>query len=512
MERWPHQVRAVQETLAAIDRGERRICVTSPTGGGKSRMICDVIEDLTQRGWHAVIYTNRKLLIEQLGRVLDKHGIDHGVRAAEWSDEGRFEPVQISSLPTERSRVLTEQKWQIHGAGRQCIAIVDEAHLNAGPTVRRIFQLHEQAGHVRVGFTATPLDLGDLYDHLVIAGTTSELHNCRALVPCHHYGPDEPDLRHVGRVRLGHDLIESQNRKAIMTPTIFGRVWTWFVPWASQGASMPSRRTKRLQSTTMRGLLTIAVGAWHYSHLLRPLLMRAGWGCHLFRVVAVKAEASRVWTIALDPVGKRFGYAPGQFQFIRIRSAEVGQTEHPFTIASSPARQTGISLTIKESGDFTRNIGLVQPGDYATVHGPFGRFSHTLHRDEQDLVFVAAGVGITPLVSMLRYMADVREPLRVLLVYASRTLEDILFRDELRAIEAAEYPALKVVHVLSNPPADWRGEVGRLDADRLMRLSGDTAGKAFYLCCPPAMIEALLCGLRRHKISPARIHADYFSI
>jgi predicted ferric reductase len=126
-------------------------------------------------------------------------------------------------------------------------------------------------------------------------------------------------------------------------------------------------------------------------------------------------------------VGKRFGYAPGQFQLIRFHGRLTGGAEHPFTIASSPARQAGISLTIKESGDFTKDIGLVRPGDFATVHGPFGRFSHTFHRDEQDLVFVAAGVGITPHISMLRYMSDLREPRRVLLVYASRTPADILF-------------------------------------------------------------------------------------
>jgi predicted ferric reductase len=260
------------------------------------------------------------------------------------------------------------------------------------------------------------------------------------------------------------------------------------------------------------GLLAIALGAWLYSRLLRPLLMRSGWGGSLFRVVAVKAEAPRVWTIGLQPVGKRFAYAPGQFQFIRIRSRKIGSAEHPFTIASSPARQAEISLTIKECGDFTRDIGLMQPGDYATVHGPFGRFSHTFHRDEQDLVFVAAGVGITPHISMLRYISDLQERRRVLLVYASRTPADILFQDELRTLEVGESPALEVVYVLSNPPADWQGEVGRLDAHRLMQLSGGPTGKAFYLCCPPAMMDALIHGLRRHGVSSARIHADYFSI
>jgi predicted ferric reductase len=260
------------------------------------------------------------------------------------------------------------------------------------------------------------------------------------------------------------------------------------------------------------GLLVIAAGAWLFNRLLRPLLMRSGWGAHRYRVTSVKEEGPRAWTVSLEPVGKRMDYAPGQFQFARIHSPVLGNAEHPFTIASSPTRQAGISLTIKECGDFTKDIRKVQPGDHATIHGPFGRFSHTFHPQEQDLVFVAAGVGITPHMSMLRYMSDLRERRRVLLLYANRTPADILFHDELCAMEAAGYPALQVVHVLSGPPAGWHGEKGRLDADRLLHLSGGPAGKTFYLCCPPEMTEALIRGLRRRQVSAAHIHADYFSI
>src|SRR5262249_8275086 len=77
---------------------------------------------------------------------------------------------------------------------------------------------------VCVGFTATPIGLGDLYDTLIIAGTNSELRECGALVPCYHYGPDEPDMRHIRRVEVGKDLTENQNRRAMMVTGIFGGV------------------------------------------------------------------------------------------------------------------------------------------------------------------------------------------------------------------------------------------------------------------------------------------------
>ena len=75
----------------------------------------------------------------------------------------------------------------------------------------------------------------------------------------------------------------------------------------------------------------------------------------------------------------------------------------------------------------------------------------------------------------------------MLLVYASRSPADVIFGDELNAIEAGDFPMLKVIHVLSNAPASWVGETGRLDADRLARLCGSVEDQAFYLCCPPPM-------------------------
>ena len=257
-------------------------------------------------------------------------------------------------------------------------------------------------------------------------------------------------------------------------------------------------------------IMSIALGCWLYSRIVRPrLLLR-----HPFRVVSVKAETPRVWTLTLQsPANRPFQFVPGQFQFLRMHGALVSCEEHPFTIASSPTRTGCISLTVKESGDFTSTLGCVCPGDLATVHGPFGRFSYVLHPEEQgELIFVAAGVGITPLMSMLRYMRDRRESRRVLLVYVNRCPEDVLFREELSEMEAAGAPLLKVVHILFGAPHTWPRGVGRLDADRLGRLCGEIEGCAFYLCCPPPMTDALIRGLRQRGASPRRIHADYFSL
>jgi DNA repair protein RadD len=220
---WPHQAYAVAEVPRLVGAGARRICLTSPTGGGKSFIVCKLIQWAVGRGWKAVVYTNRRLLVNQLRGVLAGHGIAHGVRAANYQDERQL-AVQISSLPTEGSRVLKSQKWDLHGADGRALAIVDEAHLNANGTAEQILKRHHETGAVYVGVTATPIDLGHLYDTLVVAGTPSELRKCGALVPAYHFGPDEPDLRRFKPLVKTGEYREKDVVKAIMTKCVFARV------------------------------------------------------------------------------------------------------------------------------------------------------------------------------------------------------------------------------------------------------------------------------------------------
>jgi superfamily II DNA or RNA helicase len=228
-------------------------------------MICDLIDWAIANNWYVVLYTNRKLLIEQLSKVLAKRGLDFGVRASGHEDMREL-PVQISSLPTEHSRVLRSKKWEVHGAGSRTLAIVDECHLNSSNTASQILQKHLDAGGAYVGFTATPMDLGHLYDSLLVAGTPSELRKCGALVPAYHFGPDEPDLRNFKpNVKTG-EYSENDLRKAVMTKCIFARVLEWYqkinadqrptilfgpgVPesiWFAEQFLYPDRRQKELR-------------------------------------------------------------------------------------------------------------------------------------------------------------------------------------------------------------------------------------------------------------------------
>jgi superfamily II DNA or RNA helicase len=220
---WPHQLYALEEIPRRIAAGERRICLTSPTGGGKTKCLIGLIEWAVENDWQAVLYTNRKLLIDQLVGVLSQHGIRFGVRSADYEDD-LDQPVQISSLPTENARVFKRGKWKIHGNGRPTLALVDEFHLNKGAVAQKVVDEHIKSGGAFVGVTATPIDVGHMADTLVVAGTPSELRECGALAPAFHYGPDEPDMRGFKQNVKTGEYTEGDVRKAIMTKAIFGRV------------------------------------------------------------------------------------------------------------------------------------------------------------------------------------------------------------------------------------------------------------------------------------------------
>lgn len=219
-ELWPHQERGLVEYRAAEVGGYNRIVLCTPTGGGKTRVICRLCRDWLDEGHKIVVYTNRKMLVDQLRTVMDGFGLPFGVRAAGHQDQREL-PLQVASIQTENARVFKREMgaWELHKADRY---VIDECHLMTGESVERVMDQHRDEGAIGLGTTATPIDLSRLWDKLIVAGTTSELRKCGSLVAAVHYGVGEPDMRHVKRVKVGEDWTESQNRKAIMTQSILG--------------------------------------------------------------------------------------------------------------------------------------------------------------------------------------------------------------------------------------------------------------------------------------------------
>jgi superfamily II DNA or RNA helicase len=233
-ELWPHQERAVAAVKAAVTDavrgGPKKYVLSLPTGMGKTVVAHELARWALDQGGRVALYTNRRMMIDQLSRGLRGASFDYGVRCAGhgWDHD---EPLQLASVQTEYSRSVKGAEWELHAAD---LAIVDEAHIQRGKGPRSIIEQHAAAGALVLGLTATPIELGDIYDRLIVAGCNSDGYACGALVRATHYGCDEPDTRHVKGIRLGEELSENQARKIMGAvedgrPTVrlqqlFGRV------------------------------------------------------------------------------------------------------------------------------------------------------------------------------------------------------------------------------------------------------------------------------------------------
>ncbi len=304
-------------------------------------------------------------------------------------------------------------------------------------------------------------------------------------------------------IRLSYERWRSLHNLAALALLAAGFVHAWV---AGRDLMLPPVQV------LFAGLLAVGAAAYAAHKLIRPARRRS------FTVNGLRHETSNVWTVTLAPgAGSApLSSLPGQFQFIAVDRRLAGGRrleEHPFTIASSGCGGEPHESTIKESGDFTGALKEVRSGDRVLVQGPFGRFSYVLNPDERDFVFIAGGIGITPLMSMLRHMRSVGSEARVLLLYANRTENDIVFKDELDAIAGEGKPRLEVVHVLERPPEGWRGETGRVSGEMIRRrLDGTLTERAFYVCGPPPMMKAVLGSLRRLGVPRSRLHAERFAL
>lgn len=251
-----------------------------------------------------------------------------------------------------------------------------------------------------------------------------------------------------------------------------------------------------------------------YHRVIRPrALARAPW-----TVTAVDREAEGVWNLRLEPPAGRapFAHDPGQFHYLTYAPGPARpREEHHFTISSSPAQRGLRASTIKASGDFTAMVGDVRPGDKVAVHGPFGRFSHVRHQGEHGLVFVVGGIGITPAMSMLRFMRDTGDDRPALLIYASRSEEDIVFQGDLADMADGRSPRLRVVHVLSEPGPYWQGATGRVDKELVERhldhLEAAPESLGWYLCGPGDMVAGLRKILADMGVPGWHIHWEIFA-
>jgi ferredoxin-NADP reductase len=301
----------------------------------------------------------------------------------------------------------------------------------------------------------------------------------------------------------------------------------WFLAFVMLTEPVTMPPTKRLQ--VLYGLLAgvLVVPQLHLGrHYLTPelALVIANAAMIPFRSHAKRVlYAERAFQIGpglvdfVYRVSPPLAFQPGQYMEWTLDhdQADSRGKRRYFTLASSPTEALlRVGVKIEESGGSSFKHALAAhasrrvPIVASLVSGDF-----TLPSDpDRKLAFIAGGIGVTPFRSMIKYLTDTGEDRDVVLLYANRRFEEIVYRN---VFEAAEQTfRFRPVYVLSDPstaPAFWRGEVGRIDSAMIARQIPDFDERLFYISGSPSLVQTTRSALRDLGVKPDQIKTDYFS-
>ncbi len=248
---------------------------------------------------------------------------------------------------------------------------------------------------------------------------------------------------------------------------------------------------------------------------MREVIAPARLAWRVATVVATRAETARAHTLVLD-VPHWPGHRAGQHVDVRLTAEDGYQAQRSYSIASAP-ESPHVELTVErlEDGEVSSYLAaVVRVGDGVEVRGPIGGYFAWDVADGGPLLLVAGGSGVVPLMAMLRHRARAdaatraRVPSRLL--YSARTLDDVIYRDELARL--AEDPDVEVVLTLTRAhPEGWRGPARRIDRAMLAEVAWPAvdAPRAF-VCGPTPLVESVASLLVELGHAPDRVRTERF--
>lgn len=205
---------------------------------------------------------------------------------------------------------------------------------------------------------------------------------------------------------------------------------------------------------------------------------------------------------------KEFNYIAGQFTEIQLPLSNPDERGNKrwFTLSSSPTEEF-VSITTRldpvKPSAFKQALFNLESGAQITLAEPMGDFVLPKQKDTL-LIFIAGGIGITPMRSMIKWLSDTNEHRDITLYYAAKVMEDMVFLDLFQNTD------IKFEPILGSPPSDWQGMTGRLTSKTIMSLPNVLDNTLVYISGPEPMVETFNTELQQGGIPEHRLVMDYF--
>lgn len=244
-----------------------------------------------------------------------------------------------------------------------------------------------------------------------------------------------------------------------------------------------------------------------------PSVPSGKWSGQL-RLSRIFQETPDVKTFRLmNPLGGAlpFGFMPGQFLTVTVPTDDK-PVRRSYTIASSPTQHDYAEITVKhEEGGVVSGFlhDRVTEGDLLECSGPTGSFIFS-GRECKCILLIGGGVGITPLMSVVRYLTDRCWPGDIYLLYCIHNPQDFIFREELDYLHR-RHSNLNVTVTVTHPEGtDWKGHTGRITKELISQSVPDLASRYVHLCGPVPMMEAIKRQLAELGVPTERIKTEAF--
>lgn len=223
------------------------------------------------------------------------------------------------------------------------------------------------------------------------------------------------------------------------------------------------------------------------------------------RVVEVQSYGNFAFSVRFERP-PAFSFLPGQYLFITTGTGTDALTKH-LTISSSPS-DPYLEVTKGSTGHpFAESLRSLKAGDEVVLRGPFGEF--TFQGEYGKVAFIAGGIGITPLRSMIRSAAEKHQDTDIRLLYSVKTDPEIPFREELTALSHAN-PHLGFVVTVTEPGPGWTGHSGRINRAMIEQEVPDWRERVFFISGPAVMVNAMLAVLREMGIPEDHLRSEFF--
>jgi len=251
-----------------------------------------------------------------------------------------------------------------------------------------------------------------------------------------------------------------------------------------------------------------------YNYVIKPKQIQG----QPFVISSIEKISECDWQLNIDSTtAQKFAFEAGQFAWLNSSASAYNLEQHPFSIAVEENNQSQLSFIIRELGDYTRTLNTLSPGQTVYVDGPYGSMSLAHSKYASGITLIAGGVGIAPMLSLLRQLAKDNDPRPIRLLYANQNLARMVCLDELLVFtqhmqnfnlqlftDQKEVPTASLVSYLNHGFIDKKAIETTIIEEQKQHWE-------VYLCGPQGMMQATTKNLKKIGIAASHIHFEKLS-